>query len=69
MSGYGPFGFSQTLAYFTHTMAEKDKDKDKDKAAGRTLHYVLYVLLRLALGVDISLVSVDRLSTTCKGES
>lgn len=50
MSGYGPFGFSQTLAYATY--AFKKGTDDKGQIAAR----VVYILLRFLLAADTSLV-------------
>lgn len=61
MSGYGPFGFSQTLAYFVEATSKKNSFKagDKDKAKqrnGRAIDYIIYFILRFALAVDTSLL-------------
>lgn len=67
MSGYGPFGFSQTLAYFVQATSKKstnigDKDKKKKKD-GRAIDFIIYFILRFTLAVDASLVSSESIFT------
>lgn len=54
MSGYGPFGFSQTLAYVTYAFKSKTSSKTGDN--GQIAARAVYVLLRFLLAVDTSLV-------------
>ncbi|KAK9900113.1 hypothetical protein P389DRAFT_192405 [Cystobasidium minutum MCA 4210] len=55
MSGYGPFGFSQTLAYVTYAL-NPPRTADKPNEKGSTVAQFLYLILRFLLAIDMSLI-------------
>lgn len=72
MSGYGPLGFSQTLAYLAEATSNvrrtgrvvgdrgvvTNREGRNQKQKIRPINYLIYLTLRLVLAVDLSLVSM-----------